>query len=106
MRIRVRSRPPSRPTLGWWGPLGIHEADVGRVDLDGVSDSGVDDGLRATTAGSLISDGCDQVGSVVDKRQGDASDTVDIETWVRTTWNDHGDGECTRELNFIFEDAI
>jgi len=88
------------------GPLGIHETDIRRIDLDGVSDSGVEDGLRATTAGSLISGGYDQVGSLVDERQGDASDTVDIETWVRATWNDRRDGERARELNFIFEDAM
>jgi len=88
------------------GPLGIHETDVGRVDLDGIPDGGVDDGLRATTAGSLISDGCDQVGCLVGERQGDVSDTVDIETWVQAAWNDYRDGECTGELNFIFEDAM
>lgn len=94
------------PLLDSGGPLGIRETDVGRIDLNGISDSGVDDSLRATTAGSPFSGGCDQVGSVVGEWQGDASDAVDIETWVRATWNDHRQGEGAGELKFISEDAI
>jgi len=79
------------------GPVGIHETDVGRIHLDG---------FHAKTVGSLFSNGCDQVGGVVVEWQGDASDTVDIETRVRATWNDRRKGERAGELKFMSEDAI
>lgn len=106
---------PGRAGVGWapepapdllLDPLGIHEADVGRINLDGISDSGVEDGSHATTARGLFSNGRDHVGSVIDEWQRDASDTVDIETWVRETWNNHRKGERAGELELIFEDAI
>ena len=85
------------------GPLGIHETDVGRINLDSISDSGVEDGPHATTTGRLFSNGCDQVGGVVGEWQDDASGTVDIETWA---WNNHRKGERAGELKSMSEDAI
>lgn len=79
---------------------------VGRINLDGISDSGVEDGSHTTTAGSLFSNGCDQIGGVVGEWQGNASDTVDIETWVRATWNNRQKGKRAGELKFMSEDAI
>ena len=94
------------PLLDGGGPVGVHETDVGRINLDGISDSGVGDGFHATTVGNLFSDGCDQVCGMVGEWQGDASDTVDIETWVRETWNNRRKGERAGELKFMSEDAI
>ena len=88
------------------GPLGIRETDVGPINLDSISDGGTEDGSHATTAGSPFSSGRNQVGSMVGEWQGDASDTIDIETWVRATWNNHRKSEGAGELKFIFEDAI
>ena len=79
------------------GPVGIHETDVGRINLDD---------FHATTVGSLFSNGYDQVGDVIGEWQGNASDTVDTETWVRATWNNRRKGERAGELKFMSEDAI
>jgi len=85
------------PLLDGGGPVWILKTDIGRINLDG---------FRVKTVGGMFSNGCDQVGSVVGKWQGDASDTVDIETWVRATWNNHREGERAGELKFMSEDAI
>ena len=55
------------PLLDSGSPLRIHETDAGRIDLDGVSDGGVDDSFRATAVWSLVPNRSDQPCSVVGK---------------------------------------
>lgn len=79
--------------------------DIGRIDLDGVSDSGVNNGIRATTIWSLLSSRCDQLGSLFGEWQCDTPNAVDIKTRVWTPWNDHRSGERAGELNLVFQDV-
>ena len=58
------------------------------------------------TIRGLISDGCDQLGSLVGERQANPPDAIDIETRVRAIGNDRRKGESSGELDFIFEDAM
>ena len=58
------------------------------------------------TIGGLISDGCDQLGSLIGEWQANPPDAIDIETRVRAIWNDRRKGESARELDFIFEDTM
>ena len=96
------------PLLDGRSPLRIHETDVGCTDLDvGCTDLDVVcTGVRAVTIGSLISNGCDHLSSVVGERPGNGPDTIDIETWVWATRNDRRKGESPGEVDPVFEDAI
>ena len=94
------------PLLEGRGPLWILETDIGCIDLDCVSDGGVDYGVCAATVRSLVPHRRDFLGSMFGEWQWDAPDTIDVETRVWACGKDHRDGNLSGEVDFVLEDVV
>ena len=94
------------PLLEGGSPLWVLETDIGCIDLDRVSDGGVDNSVCAATVWCLIPHRRDFLGSLFGEWQWNEPDTIDVETRVWTCGKDHRDSELAGESDLVLEDVV